>query len=50
MLKILEDRHGLIPNQCASGTAKTGIVVRGKTNQVLRLLLNRADTDFFSNV
>ena len=29
MLKILEDRHGLILNQCASGTAKTGTATTG---------------------
>ena len=29
MLKVLEDRHGLILNQCASGTAKTGTAITG---------------------
>ena len=29
VLKILEDRHGLILNQCASGTAKTGTATTG---------------------
>ena len=29
VLKVLEDRHGLILNQCASGTAKTGTAITG---------------------